>query len=199
MISALERERGMERNKERKYGAWSQKTIRLSITGGLLCLLGTVGFILGIMLDLKWLYLGACVFIIICSVLTLVLLSKRQREEKRIRAEALTQLPHSIEHPLAQKIFAQYDHDKLADFTQYISFRGWKLRFIEKSDCLINMCFVRKEHEVSITIGDGETSIIIDGGNEPGDQIWIDMDEYSEPIRLWNRITLECRGAVRNR
>lgn len=186
-------------NKSKSYREWTTKTVRLCILGGALCLLFVGAFITGLIFDMKWLYIGACALLIICAVLLLVLLVRREREEKRIRAEALTQLPHSIEHPLAQKIFAQYDCDKLADFTQYISFRGWKLRFIEKSDCLINMCFVRKEHEVSITIGDGETSIIIDGGNEPGDQIWIDMDEYSEPIRLWNRITLECRGAVRNR
>lgn len=189
----------MKNGKNRSYGNWTKAVVRLCIIAAAGVLLGAAAFILGLILDLKWLYLGACAFLIIWSALSFVLITRREREEKRMRAEAVTELPHSIEHPLAQKIFAQYDYDKLADFTQYISFRGWKPRSVTRGDCLINMVFTRREHEVDITIGDGETSIVIDGGAGPEDQIWIDMDEYAEPIQLWNRITLECRNAVRNR
>lgn len=183
------------------YGEWSRKTVRLAVISIIGLVIGLAALATGMFLIEKApaLFFAAIAFVCVWAGLMWLFMSRRVKEEKRMRAAALTEPPHSIKHPLAKKIFAQYGYDRLADFTQYISFRGWKLKEIAEDDCIIDMVFTRKEHEVSVSIGDGETSIVIDGGGEAEEQIWIDMDEYSEPLQLWNRITLECRNAVRNR
>lgn len=191
----------MKKDKNTSYGRFSRETIRLAWISGAGVALGLAAFIAGMLVIERTpaVFVASIAFLCVWSGVMLALIGRRQREEKRMRAEAIKQLPHTVSHPLAKRIFAQYEYDRLEDLTQYISFRGWKLKNIEESDALISMTFTRKGHEAGVTIGDGETSVIIDGSSDDRAEAWIDMDGCSEPIELWNRIVAELRNAAKGR
>ena len=107
--------------------------------------------------------------------------------------------PYVITDPLFKRIKAQYKEDGLSDLVNYISLRGWKLGYVDEKEDSVELVFTRKERQVGVSLLDGYAEICVDMQDEQPEMLLLSMENYSEPIELWNAIVTDVRDTLRRR
>ena len=138
---------------------------------------------------------GCALVYIIASSVILLGVSRRIDEPEEEKEEELP--PYEIRHPLFRRISEQFDADGLAEFVNYVSLRGWKLGYVERRDDSIEFIFIRKERQVGVVLNDGSAEVTVDLQSDFPQDTVLNMDDYSEPVELWNGIISAGRDAAR--
>ena len=144
------------------------------------------------------LWIGIVGFVVSAAVLAAASLRGRKKELPEEEPPAKKE-PYVITDPLFKRIKAQYKEDGLSDLVNYISLRGWKLGYVDEKDDSVELVFTRKERQVGVSLLDGCAEICVDMQSEQPEIHLLGMENFSEPIELWNAIVTEVRDALRKR
>ena len=142
--------------------------------------------------------IGIIGFVVCSAALTAVSLRRRKKELPEEEPPAVKE-PYVITDPLFKRIKAQYKEDGLSDLVNYISLRGWKLGYVDEKDDSIELVFTRKERQVGVSLLDGYAEICVDMQSDRPEIHLLGMENYSEPVELWNAVVTEVRDALRSR
>lgn len=123
-------------------------------------------------------------------------LKKRAAEPEPVQEEPE---PYVIKHPLFRTIAERYEQDGLSDLVNYISLRGWKQGYVNARDDSIEFIFLRKERQTGVSLFDGYAEVTADLQSAFPVTVRLDMDDYSEPVELWNAIVSAGRDAIRGK